>query len=43
MDMRIPHHKTKILLHSNPLKSRTLVRKLVVFRETQGDDKPTFS
>ena len=30
MDMRIPRIKLKMMLESNPLKSRTLVRRLAV-------------
>ena len=33
MDIRIPPLKTKIMLESNPLKSRILVRRLAVVQD----------
>ena len=39
MDMRIPPLKIKIMLESNPLKSRILVRRLAVSKQGQTSSR----
>ena len=42
MDMRIPPHRIKILLESNPLKSRILVRRLAVWLRSNSSGLQRF-